>query len=528
MIDDDALRRLHDVGGDDEAADLGALRSRFVDFIREAGGDDAGDSDVLAGGGGPPENQPGPRTSGAASGIPPFETGDEAGPEHNDEGRAVSDTQGNDSSDADRFGDRSDEAGSAPNPSKQHPDLGHVFVLGAASARDVPELPADAPAGSALFFDPHLGWLAVPPAPRPIVVANAEPGTPDAEADDSVEFHRRSEVRPAKGSLGEGGVESHDNAFGFYDHDDDLPTDQPAQWGFGEQLPNGVNETGADGYPQLGGVDPAEAGFAPPDWNTPGHGIDQGYRPFPTIIPRISATASGFGDVVEYEGNEYFWDGDTWNEVGSRPLIGELTRHGDVTIHNGEPWVYLNGTWFKDHTDTPQPSPSHYWDTADKQWVEHDGVDGPPHQPGTVADQNGPNRFVWSDGGESVRPSWAASPDRPAPLIIDESTPVVQGSTPGGSDFDTFVGSVPNPTTKPAIDSEAEERRRAEQRRFDDEWERQLPRREIILAVDMDIGSAGSDEALQDLRAYVTVVDETEFEKGLDHFYAHHDFPESL
>ncbi|MCP4964698.1 MAG: hypothetical protein GY926_05640 [bacterium] len=44
----------------------------------------------------------------------------------------------------------------------------------------------------------------------------------------------------------------------------------------------------------------------------------------------------------------------------------------------------------------------------------------------------------------------------------------------------------------------------------------------------MDIGSAGSDEALQDLRAYVTVVDETEFEKGLDHFYAHHDFPESL
>ena len=44
----------------------------------------------------------------------------------------------------------------------------------------------------------------------------------------------------------------------------------------------------------------------------------------------------------------------------------------------------------------------------------------------------------------------------------------------------------------------------------------------------MDIDAAGSDESLEDLRAYVSIVDEAEFEKGLDHFYEHHDFPESL
>ena len=320
MTDDDALRRLHDADRDPDAPDLSALRQRFVDFIQGSGGDDtggSGDDDP----GGTPDNSPGPRTSGPDAGIQPSETGDGAGRHDAERGPAMSDTNGTEDPGAQVEGDLT-----------------------------------DGPAGDADDFPGFRDRAEAPESP------DAAPNVVHTDDETFGGYYDYDDASPSsefrRFGLGRAPVGPTDSPV---EPEVDLPEGEYVQWIEADRRPYGTNDYGADGYPHPGGVDPNQGRPTGPNWNTPGHGIDQGYRPFPTIIPRIPATASGFGDVVEYEGTEYFWDGDTWNEVGSRPLIGELTRHGDVTIHNGEPWVFLDGTWFKDHTDTcllyTSPSP---------------------------------------------------------------------------------------------------------------------------------------------------------------------------
>ena len=258
------------------------------------------------------------------------------------------------------------------------------------------------------------------------------------------------------------------------------------------------NDTGAGQF----AVDhPDYIAEAPPVYdgpNAPAKPADGRFELFPTIVNPIAATPSQFGDCVTVDDKQYFWDGVTWNEVGSRPLIGEHTREDDITIHNGEPWIFTDGTWWKQHTDTPQPSPHHYWNIAIREWVENHDLDGPHRQAGTVADVNGPNDYVRVSPGGVVVPPW------------QEQEPTL--STPGDSDVE-------------AAEEAARQQRNDE---LNAEWNRNLPFNTAINEIGTDIDSAGSDEALEDLKAYALTLDQAEFENGLDHFYQHHDFPESM